>query len=319
MRPEVGALVGAALALTSLAAGSVEPTEAQLSRVDQAVRAMLISLSGDPLFADYTADDWDLFLNRAPEQIDSFGLILSPRHDEAVDNGGLLVLGVTPGSGAARLGIRSGDRIAAINDQPLTALGADAEGRALAYDRFTGATRLLADGDPIRLELRRNGRAIVEEGGFQRLSLPGVTLNLQGSVETLVDVSAQGWDGEPCATLRTRPQPPHEYDLFPAEIVRINDQQAGASLRETHFLVPGEYEIRLDEHIPGHLLRVDLQRFADRRRPQALTLELQDGMIYHLGARLLRERREQSRDEPYWEPVVWKLEPGRCRGKPVSR
>lgn len=302
-----------------LIAGHGADDEAQLKRIDQAVRSMLISLAGDPLFADFSPEDWDLLFTRAPERIDSFGLILSPRHDRSVDDKGLPVLGVTPGSAAMKLGIRSGDRIGSINGAELVGLGDGDDGHSNAYRQFDEVTRALEDGAPLQLEVVRDGRAIFLEGRFQRLYLPGATLHIAGQVEVEVEELAPATEVQPCATIRTRPDPPHSYDLHPVQIQKINGEQAGATLRDLHYLAPGRYTLTLEEQIPGHLLKMELQRFRERRPPLDLTVELATDMEYYLGARLIANRREQSRDEPYWEPVVWRMEPGRCRGKVVER
>lgn len=91
----------------------------------------------------------DLVIERRLMQRPVLGVILEP------DNGaGVRVTAVTPGSGAAKAGLRSGDRITAIDGKPL--VGADGDAR-LADAR--ARLRKLDPETPVALGYLRDGRS----------------------------------------------------------------------------------------------------------------------------------------------------------------
>jgi hypothetical protein len=52
----------------------------------------------------------------------------------------------------------------------------------------------------------------------------------------------------------------------------------------------------------------------DRKRYKTLEIEVQAGVTYRLAAQLNRDvRGDGIREGAYWEPVIWKETPERCR------
>ncbi|MEM9533516.1 MAG: hypothetical protein AAGA23_21525, partial [Pseudomonadota bacterium] len=99
----------------------------------------------------------------------------------------------------------------------------------------------------------------------------------------------------------------------------INVDKSGAVMRGFQYLTPGEYRLMITDLIPSRELRSKHTRFASRREAKPMKLEVTDGMVYHVAAKLLYERKQQLDQDEYWQPVVWRSEPGFCKGRPVSR
>lgn len=302
-------LLGAALV-----AGPALGETTREERIAEALRAVLIDLASDPAMAPSDPEGWAISVFAEPQRINAFGVVLSPRVDPGTAEHGPLVLAVTPGSNAARLGIRSGDRLREFNGNALTGLG-ETDGRSLAFARFAGLVSELEHGSTVHAEVFRSRQPLVLNGEFRVLELPGYDLRLMPGGAG--DEAPEG--PEACATVSVRASPPRELDIHRAEFHAINGDQSGAALRTTHFLVPGEYTFTLRERIPDHEVAIQMQRFEERRGTGELTLQLEPGMIYQLGARLLVPRNEQEPGTPFWKPVLWMAEPGACRGRPIER
>lgn len=305
------------LLAVALGSGAGEPTAEQRQRLSESLRAMLVGMAGDPAFRDFGPSQWDFSISADPQRVDNFGVVLDPRFDPAVAEAGPLVLAVTPGSTAARLGLRSGDRLQRINGETLEGLGAAGDGRSEAYLVFSRALAGLQDGEALSVQVRREQRTMVLSGTYREIRIPGFSLRFGTDPGGGIDTAVDSPDG--CTTVSVVEAPPREFDIYPAELVAINGEQAGIALRPTHYLIPGAYRFTLREDIPERELADQTRRFSDRRPDQTITLWTEPDMVYQLGARLVVPRREQEPGQPFWRPVLWKAEPGACRGKPVER
>ena len=304
------------LLLAGLSVGMAEADTTRQERIAEALRAVLIDVASDPANATAEGAAWDFTVTAEPQRVGSFGVVLNPRFDPGVAEAGPMVLAVTPGSNAARVGIRSGDRLRAFNGTALYGLG-ERDGRSAAFTRFSELVASLEDGTAVHAEVVRSGKPVVLRGEFRALELPGYRLEFTPA-EAAASAAAQS-DPSGCATVSVQGSPPRDLDIYRAEFQAINGDRSGAALRSTHFLVPGEYTFTLSEEIPDHEVATQMQRFEERRGTGELTLQVEPGMVYQLGARLLVPRNLQEPDTPFWKPVLWKAEPGECRGKPVER
>ncbi len=300
--------------------------DARSERLNEAIRAMLISLAQDPLFAD---EDLELVFSQQPEALINLGVIYGDTRSPDIDRTGLPVVAVTPGSTAAAMGLRAGDHIVSMNTEPLIGLGQDSSGTSRAVDQVQNLLQQIHANDPVIVEVTRdNGRQTLS-APLQKWQLPRVELALSMPIdddppEDLIlgapplgdDVNEARND---CGTLSLYNPPPHEFNLYPAYLMGINVENSGAIMRGFQYLTPGTYRLLVSDLIPSRELRTKHTRFAKRRQAKEMTLEVTDGMIYHVAAKLLYQRKEQANHEEYWEPVVWRSEPGHCKGKPTSR
>ncbi len=72
--------------------------------------------------------------------------------DEPKRNGEVVIVGITPGSGAAAAGLRSGDKIVALDDQELRARKDD------PHAMVGNIMRTVKAGDPVQVQFVRNGK-----------------------------------------------------------------------------------------------------------------------------------------------------------------
>lgn len=218
----------------------------------------------------------------------SLGAITDPRNTSE----GLPVLAVTPGGSAEGLGLRSGDRIQSINGQSL--VGAQRAGEML--------DRALSDS---------NGRVdltVIRGGAPQQLS------------GTLAARTAAG-PGQ-CGFLTVLgPTPRNSQGIFPAEITTIDGNSTPLDPVNRHEVAAGPRVLVVAEHIEGYRLsdRENHQRALMKKRERrdaykALVVDVEPDTTYHVGARLIPDRRDNAniRANAYWEPVVFKQTRTRC-------
>lgn len=285
----------------------------QKDTIQQTLRSTLMSLARDDWFEQIDNDDWPIVIYHPAETIINLGLYVHPDYTEENDSNGPLVIAVTPDSAAARMGVRTGDRLRSIEGKSLIRLGAEADGSSRAFRRLQDA--LNESSGTITLTVLRGDQTLPLEGDLEKLTLPRAILTLtQVSVET-TDAADPG----ACATVTTQAPPPREFNVFPADLVSINGVQAGTKLRDQHFLTPGTYVFEVRPEIPDHLLAANAAR-AESRRPFAiLRLPMDAGFTYHVGAKLLVGREQQTPHARFWEPIVWRMEMADCTGKPIDR
>lgn len=204
---------------------------------------------------------------------------------------GLPVLALTPGGAAERMGLATGDRIVSING---TALAGHASPAAAFETALAGA----------------DGRATLE------VERAGSRLTLEGPLTTAAAVQGCGYVSD------TDPTPVVSGLVFPVEITRIDGRSTPLDRLNRHRLPAGKHVLTIREIIPGrYLTMADGRRRAVMLRQEranaykALVVDVQPGMRYQIGARLLREQEgpEAIRANAYWEPVIHGTRAEECR------
>ncbi|AKC87625.1 hypothetical protein [Pseudoxanthomonas suwonensis] len=114
---------------------------------------------------------------------------------------------------------------------------------------------------------------------------------------------------------------PRSQDIFPVEITRIDGRSTPLDPRNRHLVQPGTRTLTVTDHIDVHRLpgaavaQIEkMKRLEQQRAYKPFTVEVQPGVSYAIGARLLRDRLDAQsiRDNAYWEPVVWDQRPEAC-------
>ncbi|MBO9716637.1 MAG: hypothetical protein J7507_07465 [Pseudoxanthomonas sp.] len=131
-----------------------------------------------------------------------------------------------------------------------------------------------------------------------------------------------GAPGSTCAFVTDqRATIPKSQDIFPVEITRIDGRSTPLDPRNRHVVQPGTRTLTVTDRIDPHRLpgaavaQIDKMKGLEMQRAyKPFTIEVQPGVSYAIGARLLRDRLDvQSiRDNLYWEPVVWEQRPEAC-------
>ncbi|MEO6103279.1 MAG: PDZ domain-containing protein [Pseudoxanthomonas sp.] len=205
---------------------------------------------------------------------------------------GIKVMAVTPEAAADRIGLRVGDQLLAINGHRLDDTLKPASTLENALQEGSGALRLeiMRDGRPLLL----SGRADARVAGSGQAC--GYVTSQQGVV-------------------------PQSEDIFDVEITQIEGRSTPLQTSNRHRVEAGKRVLVVREMVPDNYLNsAELQqirkmkRFAFARAYKSFVVDVQPGMSYRIGARLIREKLDTQsiRDNAYWEPVVWSEVPQSC-------
>ncbi len=254
------------------------PTHAPLPRSLRALSLALALAAVPALAAAQDAARWsvDAVLDTRSQQSD-----------------GIPVLAVTPGGAAERMGLAEGDRIVSINGTPLT-------GSRSPQDTLDMA--LLDSGGQAVVVVLRDGARLTLQGG---LGGAGASAPAAG-----------------CGFVTDSDQSPVVSEsVFPVRITQIDGRSTPLEPTNRHRLEAGQHVLVVSELIPEHKFQPSQlrQRWLTLRHLQAraykaLVVDVEPGLRYRVGARLLTDALDSDsiRANAYWEPVVYDTEPQAC-------
>jgi hypothetical protein len=304
-----------ALALAATGTAIAAPTPEDVLRHE--LRETMARVLASEAFAGRTPGEIGLSLSLPAERYLDLGLLLDVR-DPAT--GGLAVLGTTPGGTAQALGLRAGDRIVAVGDDPLDGLGVDADGRSRAVARLRAALDALPDGGRLALAVARDGRRITIDGAVAVRYLPPLRLELgegdlvagttaAATAATRLPAAATAATGAACGRVSTFHLAPRGERLYPARVLSIDGAIPGPADQDTYRLAPGSHRIEVAEAIDAQ----DLPAAFSRRRAalgrKTFEVVVEPGTTHLVAARLV----DTLGGRDYWEPVVWKTLAEDCR------
>lgn len=233
----------------------------------------------------------------APAQVRfELGAVIVPRPD-----GAPAIMAITPGGPAERLELRVGDRVVAVNGQRLA-------GEADLVAKLQAA---IARGDgALRVDYLRAGKTQSARGSADIVAIPAYRLVVGTAATGTCDgfVTDQGVQ-------------PRSHSIYAADITLIDGRSTPLAAVNRHRVAPGRHVLTVRELIDRTWLdRTQartierMQRRENARAYKALVVDVRPGVTYKVGARLLRDRLDAAsiRDNAYWEPVVWAVEPGDC-------
>jgi membrane-associated protease RseP (regulator of RpoE activity) len=209
---------------------------------------------------------------------------------------GAVVLAVTPGGDAERMGLRRGDRIVSINGQPISSTNPPAAALRAAT---SSADRVL------HLQILRDDAPLL----------------LQGNVRPVKPEPAGPDAG--CGHVSVSGTPPRASQrIFPAEVTRIDGRSTPLFDVNRHRVDTGRRVLIVNERIDDHRFTTfglqERQRQLTRqgaRRYKVLIVDVEPNTRYEIGARLVSATPEVQaiRENTYWEPVVWRKTAEPCR------
>ncbi|KAF1712978.1 PDZ domain-containing protein [Pseudoxanthomonas sacheonensis] len=209
---------------------------------------------------------------------------------------GVTILAITPGGAADRLGLRAGDKLRAVNGRRLDGTPKPSSALESALQEGNGA---------LRVEAVRNGK----------------TLALSGRADAANPALRKG--AQACGYASTRAGVvPRSKGIFEAEITQIDGRSTPLQPTNRHRVDTGKHVLVVREFIdPTYLNSAQLQqiakmkKFALARAYKSLVIDVEPGIGYRIGARLLKDKLDTQsiRDNAYWEPVVWEKVPEACR------
>ncbi len=153
------------------------------------------------------------------------------------------------------------------------------------------------------------------------LLVPAAGLAQAGSKTRAIHLAMAPSATEGCGLVSNEGPTPESIDLFPAVVLRINDDSPVP--RNEYRLQPGKHVLVVAEAIPRYRLGTAQQRQIaqmQRRRShvgyyKALVVDVRADRMYRVGAHLLREKLDGAGIDAnaYWQPVVWEERPQPCR------
>jgi membrane-associated protease RseP (regulator of RpoE activity) len=208
---------------------------------------------------------------------------------------GATILAITPGGAADRLGLRAGDKLRAVNGRRLDSAPKPSSTLESALQEGNGA---------LRVEAVRNGK----------------TLALSGRADAVDPATQKG--ARSCGYVSTLAGVvPRSKGVFQAEITQIDGNSTPLQPTNRHRVKTGKRVLVVREFIdPARLNSAQLQqiakmkKFAMARAYKSLVVDVEPGVSYRIGARLLKDKLDTQsiRDNAYWEPVVWEKVPEAC-------
>lgn len=115
---------------------------------------------------------------------------------------------------------------------------------------------------------------------------------------------------------------PASQDIFPVDITQIDGRSTPLQPENRFRTKPGTRVLTVTDAIPPHDLPAaaiaqieKMKRLKEQRAYKKLEVDVRPGVIYAVGARLLRDRLdvESIHDNAYWEPVVWDQRAQPCK------
>ncbi len=304
-------VAGSALAVDG-DAGGVTPgsgadpaVEARLRAELQAVMSGLIE-SG----AIGASSTRDLHMNveTPARQVTDLGLLVDSARDA---RDGLHVLAVTPGSAAAKIGVRSGDVLVSVDGVALT--GVDGAASVLRQGVDTAAGR-----GAIALEVRRNGQVQALRGALSSIYMPAMRLTIGTALATAATAASTEVASAPdgCGRINDFDVAPRQQGLHGAKVISIDGETPGPQGSHSFRVAAGRHVVKVSEQIEAKYLP-----FNDRLRNSGLAqtryktidVDVAPGTTNLIAARLIPEQRTQWKDGAYWEPVAWKQISESCR------
>lgn len=115
---------------------------------------------------------------------------------------------------------------------------------------------------------------------------------------------------------------PASQDIFPVDITQIDGRSTPLQPENRFRTKPGTRVLTVTDAIPPNYLPAaaiaqieKMKRQKEQRAYKKLEVEVQPGVIYAVGARLLRDRLDVDsiHNNVYWEPVVWDQRAQPCK------
>lgn len=291
---------------TASSAASVRGANAAVEqRLREELRALMSELVESGAFGDRSPREISLAVDSPAQRVSNLGLLVDSARDH---RDGLHVLGVTPGGGAERMGLRAGDVVVAVNG---TRLGGSGNVTATLRQTVDG----LPNGSPLAFEVKRDGHSQTFSGTLSSIELPAMRLTIGGGTPkavTGIDPPATATGG--CGRISDFDVAPRQQQLHAAKLLSVDGELPGPTGSKSYQIPAGRHVLKIAEQIePRYLAFNDRLRNAGAGpRHKTLEVEVEPNTILFVAARLNDDKRNEWRDGAYWDPVIWKTAPEAC-------
>ena len=207
---------------------------------------------------------------------------------------GVTILAITPGGAADRIGLRAGDQLRSVNGRRLDNNPRPSSTLESALQEKNGA---------LEIEAMRDGKILALSGRADAARTASSAASACGYVTAQAGVV------------------PRTQNIFRSEITQIDGKSTPLQPTYRHQVSAGRHVLVVREFIDqnrlnsAQILQIQkMKRFAFARAYKSIVVDVEPGMSYRIGARLLKDRLDTQsiRDNAYWEPVVWEKRPEAC-------
>ena len=301
-----------ARSLSSAAAhGSASASISVEQRVRAELRAVMTELIESGAFGDKPPQQIALDIDAPAQRASNLGVLVDSARDA---RDGLHVLGVTPGGGAERMGLRAGDVLIAMNDMSLAGDG----GAAAANLRRT--VDGLPDGNALAFQISRDGHTQTVSGPLASVYVPAMRLHVGDGMQVASNadgataMTAERASG--CGRISDFDVAPRQQQLHSARIISIDGVTPGPTGATSYRVAAGSHVLTVANRIESRYLP-----FNDRARNSGvasahykkLTIDVAPDTTTLIAARLNEDKRNESQNDAYWDPVAWKQVAEACR------
>jgi len=299
---KISVMFGLSLAMVASGAAWAE----QDADVEQRLRNELVAVMTELVQGGSLDADSSLSVETPARRVADLGLLVDSAHAGA---DGLRVVGVTPGGFAERIGLRTGDRLVAVNGRSLD----DSAGPATLRSYVDS----LPDGSVLAFYVRRDGAMQTVSGAMRSVDLPPMRLTV-GEGEPRPAAPAVGADDAAasggCGRISDFDVAPRQQNLHGARIIAIDGRAPGPTNARSFRVDAGRHVVKGAEAIESRYIS-----FGNRARHSGLserqyrtiTVDVAPDTTVLIAARL----NEESRNDPsaYWDAVAWKEKREPCR------
>lgn len=309
----VSTIVAWAVALVAAGAYAAPPTEVARQPERAASRPAGSAQPMQPdlqLLLSHMASDGasspNLRLHAPARRIADFGVLVDSGSGAAARDG-LHVLGASPGSPAARMGLHPGDVLVTVNGKSLEQLGTDVDGRAQAARVLKSAVDASTDAAPLQLRVRRDGRMLALSTSLTSTLVPAMRVEVGAAAATASDSSESGSvAAAACGRISTFDVAPRNRHIYYARILLLDGTTPGTYGQDTFRVSPGEHTLLVTEHIPSLQMGVGAIATTRRHTSKTLTVTVKPDTTVMVGAKLHLEKVTQLYNGAYWDPIMWR-------------
>ena len=310
-----GAIAGHFTAVVKQAEGAIGVAPEQ--RLREEMRLLLLDMIESGAFGQTPPEQISLSVDSPRERLASLGVLVdSSAGSAALD--GLHVLGTTPGSSAARIGLRAGDVLLAINGVSLAGLGDGDGGVAKAALVLRDEVSRASDGAELQFDVQRDGRRSAISGMLAGTWIPALHLRVGDGVSVASasgDVPVRRTDTTGCGRISIFDVAPRQRHLHAATLISIDGRRSPFNGQTSFRVSAGRHVLTVGERIDSRYLGFNdrLRNSDSGERYKTLTVEVAPDTTYSLAAQINQDKRNEWRDGAFWDPVIWNESTESCR------
>ena len=219
-----------------------------------------------------------------------------------------------PGGGAERMGLRAGDVLVAMSGM---SLAGDSGAAAASLRRTVDG---LPNGSAIAFQISRDGHTQTVSGPLASVYVPAMRLHVGDGMQVASNadgataMTAERASG--CGRISDFDAAPRQQQLHSAKIISIDGVTPGPTGATSYRVAAGSHVLTVANRIESRYLP-----FNDRARNSGvasahykkLTIDVAPDTTTLIAARLNEDKRNESQNDAYWDPVAWKQVAEACR------